>query len=324
MPAGLAGIVISQAAIQLSVRVMFATLPADFVPLVTIMPLPPDIRVIAFMLIAAFVSAVGFGLAPAIQATRVDALPAARGEFAGDVRPMRLCNSLVIGQVTVCVMLLACSGTLLRGADVLQHADVGFKVQNLIVVGVGEKFRAKIVDWLSSEPVIQAVAAAGSAPLNGMLPNVSVSSGEGKMVLRAWYNHVSPEYFPLLQIPIQQGRNFTIEEANSRAPVAVVSEAMARRLWPHHDAVGQEIRILYDAHTNWSEQVPQYQAVRVVGVAHDIVSCCIWYGKDPALIYFPVTPRAASGSLLIRVNGDAETAHRKLDAELSVWVPGGV
>src|SRR5260370_28722635 len=93
---------------------------------------------------------------------------------------------------------------------------------------------------------------------------------------------------------------------------------------PQHDAVAQEIRILYDAQTNWGEQVPQYQAVRVVGVARDIVSCCISYGKDPALIYFPVTPRAANDSLLIRVNGDPETAHRKLDAELSVWVPGGV
>jgi predicted permease len=220
MPAGFAGIVISQAAIQLSVRVMFATLPADFVPLVTIVPLPPDIRVIAFMLIAAFVSAVGFGLAPAIQATRADALLAARGEFTSDVRPMRLRNSLVIGQVTVCVILLTCSGTLLRGADVLQHADVGFKAQNVIVLGVGKKFRAKIVDWLSSEPVIQAVAAAGSAPLNGMLPNVSVSDGEGKMALRAWYNHVSPEYFPRCKFPY------------SRAATSPPKRRIRGLLWP--------------------------------------------------------------------------------------------
>ena len=69
---------------------------------------------------------------------------------------------------------------------------------------------------------------------------MSVSAGEGKTVLRAWYNHVSPEYFPLLEIPRLQGRNFTAEEAKSRAPVALVSEATARRLWPNRDAVGEE------------------------------------------------------------------------------------
>ena len=155
IPAGLAGIVISQAAIQLSVRVMYATLPADFASHVTVVPLPPDARVIAFMLVAALVSAVGFGLAPAIQATRSDALLAARGEFTSDVRPMRLRNALVIGQVTVCVMLLICSGVLLRGADVLRHTDVGFKTQSVIAMEIGEKFGTKIVDRLSSDPVNQ-------------------------------------------------------------------------------------------------------------------------------------------------------------------------
>ena len=83
-------------------------------------------------------------------------------------------------------------------------------------------------------------------------------------------------------------------------------------------------RIQPDAHTIWDEQVPPYQAVRVMGVARDIVSCCPAYGKDLALIYFPVTPRAARNALLVRVKGDPETARRNLDADLSVWVPGGV
>src|SRR5262249_29248166 len=138
------------------------------------------------------------------QATRADALLAARGEFTSDVRPMRLRNALVIGQVTVCVVLLICSGVLLRGADVMRHTDVGFKTQSVIAMGFGEKFRTRIVDRLSSDPVIQSLAAAGSTPLNGILPSVSVSDGEGKSALRAWYNHVSPEYFPLLEIPILQ------------------------------------------------------------------------------------------------------------------------
>jgi predicted permease len=324
IPAGLAGILISQGTIQLGVRVMFATLPADWLAHITIAPLPPDSRVFGFMLIGALVSAVGFGLVPAIQATRADVLLAARGEFTSDVRPMRLRNALIIGQITVCVMLFICSGVLLRGAEVLRHLDVGFRTQSVIVMGFREKFRTKIVDRLSSEPVIQAVAAAGSTPLNGIPPTVSVSAREEATVLRASYNHVSPEYFTLLEIPILRGRNFTAEETRSGAPVAVISEATVPRLWPNRDAVGQEIRIQQDARTYWGEQPPQYQTVRVVGVARDIVSCCLRQGKDPALIYFPVTTTAANNSLLIRVKGDGDTARQKLDAELAAWVPGGV
>ncbi len=324
LPAGLAGFIASQAIIQLGVGVMFATLPADMAEFVTTVPLPPDARVFAFMLIAALVSAVVFGLAPAIQVTRCDVMLAARGEFTSDIRPVRLRNALVIVQITVCVVLLICSGVLLRGADAMRHFDIGFKTHGVIAMEIVEKFRSRIVDRLSSEPVVQAIAAAGSTPLNGMLPAVSISAGEGQQALRAWYNHVSPEYFRLLGIVILRGRNFTFEEAISGAPVAIISEATARRLWPNRDAVGHEIHIQHDAQTNWQERLPKYQAVRVVGVARDIVSCCIPYGRDPALIYFPVTPDTANNSLLIRVNGDAETVRRKMDAELSARVPGGV
>jgi predicted permease len=328
IPASLAGIVISQAAIQLSMRAMFATLPADWVELITVAPLPLDVRVFSFMLTAALISAVGFGLAPAIQATRADVLLAARGEFTSDVRPMRLRNALVIAQITVCVILLICSGVLLRGADALKHLDTGFKTNSVVAIGLGEKLHTKVVARLSTEPEVQAVAAAGSIPLNGMLASVSVSTGAQEKVLQAWYNHVSPEYFTVLDIPILRGRNFTAEEANSGAPLAIISEATVRRLWPDGDTpgreIGQEIGIRRDARTAWGEQLPQYQSVRVIGVARDIVSCCILYGKDPALLYFPVTPGVPGNSLLIRVKGDAEAARHKLDTELSERVPGGV
>src|SRR6185295_13023619 len=62
IPAGLAGFAISQATIHLAVSVMYATLPADLTALVTIVPLPPDARVLGFTMMAALVSALGFGL----------------------------------------------------------------------------------------------------------------------------------------------------------------------------------------------------------------------------------------------------------------------
>jgi predicted permease len=102
IPAGLAGYVVSRATIDLGLRLMYATLPQDMAELVPNISLPPDIRVFLFMLVAALASALLFGLAPAIQSTRADVMLAARGEFTSDVRPMRLHNALVIGQITIC------------------------------------------------------------------------------------------------------------------------------------------------------------------------------------------------------------------------------
>ena len=91
---------------------------------------------------------------------------------------------------------------------------------------------------LWSDPAVQAIAAAASIPLNGMLPAVSISAGEGERALRTWYNHVSPEYFNSLEIAILRA-GISPRKRRSGAPVAILSESTARRLWPNGDAVGR-------------------------------------------------------------------------------------
>jgi hypothetical protein len=89
------------------------------------------------------------------------------------------------------------------------------------------------------------------------------------------------------------------------------------------NAVGREIRIQRDEQADWGEPLPKYAAVRVVGVVRDIVSCSIGYGKDPALVYFPVT-ETGHNSLLVRVHGDVETVRRKLVMDLEAVIPGAI
>src|SRR5438445_2582017 len=121
LPAAAVGFGISKAAIELGVRLMFATLPRGYLEFITLLPLQPDARVFGFMIAAAVVSALLFGLAPAIQATRLNVMQAARGEFTTDYRPARLRNALVVGQVTVSVLLLICAAVLLRGNSRVQR-----------------------------------------------------------------------------------------------------------------------------------------------------------------------------------------------------------
>src|ERR1035438_7398515 len=71
------------------------------------------------------------------------------------------------------------------------------------------------------------------------------------------YNVVSPEYFSLLRIPIVRGRNFTENETQTDAPVAILSESTARQLWPNHNPVGKIIR--------WGRE----RSLEVIGIARD-------------------------------------------------------
>src|SRR5260370_23942054 len=170
-------------------------MPAGFAEFVTIVPLPSGPRVFGFLFVAGVGSVLLFGLAPAIQATRLDVSQAAKGEFAADFRPARLRNALVVGQISVCVLLLICAGLSLRGSNRMSQQDVGFLTRGVVELEVQEKFRSQILSQLAAEPVVQAIAATKSPPLNGMLPGMPMVAGEGTPTLHGWYNFASPTFF---------------------------------------------------------------------------------------------------------------------------------
>src|SRR2546430_870167 len=209
LPAAAVGFGISKATIELGVRLMFATLPRGYLEFITLLPLQPDARVFGFMIAAAVLSALLFGLVPAIQATRLNVMQAARGEFTTDYRPARLRNALVVGQVTVSVLLLICAAVLLRGNNRVQKLDVGLKTRGVIEMEIQDKFRTKVLQQLASEPVVQSVAAASKVPFTGSLPWMPVIPDSTSERSWAGYMHVSPEYFAIFQVPILRGRNFT-------------------------------------------------------------------------------------------------------------------
>jgi hypothetical protein len=117
----------------------------------------------------------------------------------------------------------------------------------------------------------------------------------------------------MLGIPIIRGRNFTQEEAASGLPVAILSVAASHRLFGNADSVGRIVHVAGKPARD----------VRIVGVAGDIVTCCIPFGKDAALLYRPA-PRSAQRSLLVQVRGNVEVEAHRLDAELAARAPGAV
>jgi predicted permease len=311
-PAAALGFLLSQVFLWLSIRVLFATIPPGIADFTSRLPaFSPDLRVFTYNFAVALAAALLCGVVPAIQASRTNLVQAAQGEFSNLFRPSRFRSALVVGQVTVCVLSLITTGILLRGIRQVQNLDGALSRRDTIQIAVQDKFRSRALDRLSSEISVDIVAAASASPV-GNKPTVSVSPRDGGPSFQVATNHVSPEYFPLFDLPITLGRNFTADEARSGAGVVIVSQTTAQRLWPNHNALGQSLRMAAGP------------IQRVVGVARDDLSRWITDGDDRALVYLPATARAESATIFLAVRGDLETARRTIESDLSAIDPNAV
>jgi hypothetical protein len=190
--------------------------------------------------------------------------------------------------------------------------DIGFGTKNVIAMEVAAKNRRQVLDALASDPEVDTIAAASAIPLNGAVPTMTIGAENGPTISAA-YNDVSPEYFGILGIPILRGRDFTKQESASETPVVILSAGAAQSLFAGREPVGQILHL--------SEKPAR--DVRVIGVAPDIATCCIPWGKDPAMVYLPTT-RTMSGDVLVHVRGEVEAVRHRLDMRLATLAPGAI
>ena len=245
IPAALAAFVVAHGTIQAALWIQMNVLHADQMWSVGLWNAAPDLRVLAFLLATAGIATLGFGLMPAIQASRSRLVEANRGEFANDYRPARLRSALVVAQVTVCALLLISAGVALRSERRLASQDFGADARGIFTVSLNrsvnadQKFRQPVMERLLS---LSRTASLGvcRVPPGSPSPWARVVSGNGTIDVP--FNQVSPEYFGVYGIAIR-GRNFSTAEAEAGAPVVIVSETAARRLWPRGDALGQTLNL---------------------------------------------------------------------------------
>jgi predicted permease len=321
--AAVASVGLGQLLIAAAVEVMYATLPADIAALIHTVPLRVDLRVVGFMLVAGLVASMLFGVAPALQSTRAGVALLVQGELTRGVPAARLRTLLAAGQVTLCVVLVTCAGILLRSAAAITRIDLGFKTAHVLLLRIDARARPAALRTLASHPEVTHVAAARSTPMNGLLPSVDLSTEDGRTALRSWYNGVSPGFFDLLHVPLVEGRPFSEDEARRGGGVAILSAAAARQLWPTEPAIGRMVQVRRDAAGRPVDR-PPVETLQVIGVARDIVSCCVTWGKDPAVVYVPVTPATADTSLVFGVSGDVAQAQRDVEATLDRVAPGAI
>lgn len=302
------------------------TFPADIGNLRIAVP-AADWRVALFLVAAAMASTVFFALAPAFQATRLELVRAIRGEVLREGRSGRARDALVALQVTASVLLLICAAVFLRSSWAAASVDLGIRTDGILNVEVlNEQRRQAILDVVNREPAIAAVAATWPGVLGGKPAFAEASAKAGKSATT--YLLVSPEYFGVLDVALVRGRSFAPGERNADAAVAIVSESVAREMWPNSDAIGQTLRLEPDNRAEpgsaASSDDPQLlsRAVAVVGVARDVRGVELAGMKlSGAGVYLPIDADAARTTLTLRVRGNAERARQVLMDRLSAIDP---
>ena len=332
VPSAVAGFIISRLTILGGVRVMFATMPSEFTEFMRVAPLPPDLRVFTFMIVAALATSILFGLAPALQTTRASVVQMARGDFGSDFGPWRLRSALVVAQITASVMLLITAAVLVRSMQRIAAIDPGVRTHDVITLDVRDEARGRIVAALDAHPLVTGIASASTVPMDATAPEVAATAGEGLALVRVRYRYVSASYFDVFGLPILEGREFTRQEAEEAAAVAVLSESAAARLWPADaggarpgaQAIGQALHLVPDHQTKPGARIARFTSVKVVGITRDTAADLSNSGPMTAAIHFPSSETSPASGLVVRVSGEPEAARRSIDAALAIAAPGAV
>ena len=278
----------------------------------------PDGRVLFYTLLLSVCTGVIFGMSPALQGSRPDlttALKDAGTAFGQRLDRSRLRGLLVAGQMALSSLFLIVAGLLARGMIRAQTSDPGFEVRTTFPMGLlgdsdpakSNTLRQQELDRLQALPEIASVALTDFVPLNGtwstqfQLPDRKAASGS--VLNETLARHVSATFFETLGIPVVRGRNFTREESESGANIAIVSNALARQAWPGEDPLGKKIKVqtAFGNHRNWL-------VFDVVGVAGDVRSANI-SRLDPAILYLPTSSAHLNDYFaLLRIRGDSRSA----------------
>ena len=322
LAAAAGGLGVSRLLQEGAVYAVTATMPPELVGEISLGVLPADWRVLAFLVAAAVIATLFFGLAPALQTTRLDLVRSMRGEVTRDARPGKARQALVAVQVGASALLLVCAGVLLRSATAAAGVDPGVRTSDTVIVWItNEPRRAALLQAIAAHPVVAAVAASSQRGL--AVAEASETSRRTPVEQIA----ASSDYFAVLDLHVVSGRGFTPAERSIDAGVAVVTEAIARELWPAGSAVGQVLRLDASGSPGATPISPGAtpmvsRAFAVVGVVRDVNGPLAPDMFPSRGVYVPTMPEATGTSLTLRVRGDPAQARQLLLDDLMRVDPG--
>jgi predicted permease len=240
-----------------------------------------DSRVLGFTLAISVLTAVLFGLAPGVAATRTTLNETLKegGRSSGQGHRHQLRGMLVITETALALMLLISAGLLIRSFLRLLDTTTGFDTQHVLTLTLDlpqakyqsgsqvVSFYQTLLERLSAVPGVQAVGAATSLPIvntnwNHLFSVEGHQSVPGEKMPLCWHALVLGDYFQTLHIPLIRGRFFNSGDRPKSLPVVIISKSIADRYWPGQDPIGKRLK--------WGAPQDKSPWLTVVGVVGDV------------------------------------------------------
>jgi len=287
-----------------------------------------NLRVAMFTLGLSLITALLFGLVPALRASRPDLVGALKDGPAvfGHVGRSGLRNTLVVVQVALSLVLLATAGLFLRSLGNASSIDIGFKPDNILIMTVDPKlhnyshdqtvqFLSQLHDRVTALPGVKSASFVGVVPLSigGTSNNfdVEATKDHAKQTVEANVNNVGSGYFGTMGIPLLRGRDFVLQADDQK--VAIINETMASHVFPGQDPIGRVIHHDKEQYT-------------VIGVTRDSKSRTI--GEKPmdaVFLFLNAAPEKANSffgtAIIVKTLVDPDAMIRSVREQISALDP---
>jgi predicted permease len=306
---GIAGLVLARWA---ALALMSIHIPTD-IPL-HLFDLRMDWRVFRFSFLAALLTGVVAGILPALQGSRsdlADVLKAGGRSGGASTGHHRFRNALVVAQVAVSLVLLACAGFFIRSFQNSARVDMGFRVDHTLMMSTdvglqgyseerGLQFYKQVSERARALPGVQNAAFASYIPMgyDNSLVNIFPEGqpiDDKSQTETAFDDRVEPAYFRTAGVPVIEGREFTDADTATAPKVAIVNETFAKKIWPGQDVVGKVFRT--------ERNGPPIQVVGLTKTGKYL----FLYESPQLYVYFPMAQKYySSGTLMVYSEGDPQ------------------
>jgi predicted permease len=270
-----------------------------------------DRRVLLATLVIAVLTAVIFGMLPALRTSNlspVAVLKEEAGSVSGGFHKSRLASALVVAQISLSLLLLICAGLFTRSFQKAQEADPGFDPNHVLLASYellpagyseadGMVFHRQLLAKLEALPGVESATLADFSPLSftihtdyvqpdGYVPQPHESMEIGRAI-------VGPNYFRTMRTPLISGRDFTARDTAQAQPVAVVNQALVDRYWPGQDAIGKRVQT-------------RGQSFTIIGVARNGKYRRVVYAAEPVIFLALFQEYQGQVTIHLRVAGDPQ------------------
>jgi predicted permease len=244
-----------------------------------------DGSTLAFAFVVSLVTGVAFGLAPALRSSSAE-LEASLREGSSSVTAgpgrHRLQRGLVAAEIALALVVLTGAGLLVRSFVRLNEIDPGYDTHGVLAARIRltpSRYQDKaaelgffqnVVQELDRRPAVEGASVSRTLPMSGQIQILgmdprTVRPDDPEPFLAIGLGVVGPDFFRALHVPLLAGRSFTDQDRQGAQPVAVINEALAKRLWPGQNPIGQSIPMRIPGGSS-----PERADVSVVGEIGDL------------------------------------------------------